>query len=100
MTSETKWTPGPWNRNGLTISKHGRGIIAKCPTPQSGGVFECSFNARLITAAPVMATDGQFLLDRLDELEIPENLAREWFGHVEPAIERFRAALRAADEKD
>lgn len=40
---------------------------------------------------------GQFLLDRLDALEWLdgqlEDTARDYMGHVEPAIERFRATL-------
>ncbi|WP_140419313.1 hypothetical protein [Sphingobium sp. Z007] len=39
---------------------------------------------------------GQFLLDRLVDHEVrmkSENDAREWSGHVTPAMARFRAAL-------
>ncbi len=32
----------------------GKGVIANCPLPQAGGVFEVSANARLIAAAPEM----------------------------------------------
>lgn len=50
------------------------------------------------TVADVLAT-GRFLLDRLVDHEVrmtSDEDAREWFGHVTPAMERFRAALRAA----
>lgn len=56
-------------------------------------------NARLIAAAPEMAGDGQFLLDRLDDFEREiedEALIREWSGHVAPALSRFRAAITKA----
>lgn len=43
-------TPGPWTRDGLTI-KTSRGVIAACPVPQAGGVFDCQANATLIAAA-------------------------------------------------
>lgn len=38
-------TEGPWECAGLSV-KNSRGIIANCPTPQSGGTFDCSANAR------------------------------------------------------
>lgn len=38
---------------------------------------------------------AQFLLDRLDEQEIPEELIRDWMGHIEPAIGRVADSLRA-----
>jgi hypothetical protein len=43
--------------------------------------------------------EGQFLLERLSEVEFSgcdEEFVRDWLGHVEPAIERFRSALAAA----
>ena len=43
--------------------------------------------------------DGAFLLDRLDDFEreiLDDNLAREWSGHVMPAIARFRAHVAKA----
>lgn len=38
---------------------------------------------------------GVFLLQRLDELDWsdPDGLEREWNGHIEPAIARFRMAI-------
>lgn len=38
---------------------------------------------------------GVFLLQRLDELgwSEPKDLEREWHGHIEPAIARFRMAI-------
>lgn len=41
-----------------------------------------------------------FLLDRLSEVELtdehPKDFLREWMGHVDPAIDRARAALSSA----
>jgi hypothetical protein len=48
----------------------------------------------------VIAT-GLFLLQRLTDHEVrmeSDADAREWFGHVTPAIARFRAALNALRE--
>lgn len=48
--------------------------------------------------AAAVLTDGAFLLDRLDDFDIPDESheAREWIAHVEPAIARFRAAISKA----
>lgn len=56
-------------------------------------------NARLIAAAPELLDDGQFLLDRLSDLEnvlFDDAVARDFYGHVEPAIARMRAAIAKA----
>ena len=59
---KTKHTKESWEQEGLNITAFGRGIIAECPTPQEGGVFECSANAKLIASAPS-------LLEALKECE-------------------------------
>ena len=44
---------------------------------------------------------GKFLLERLRDHEVRmtcDEDAREWYGHVTPAVERFRAALAAMSE--
>jgi len=49
-----------------------------------------------------LRADGSFLLDRLEDFERgiqDDGLAREWSGHVMPAIARFRAALSAGKRK-
>lgn len=51
MTGETRFTDGSWKCSGLQVIAPGRGVIANCPTPQNGGVMECSFNVDLIGAA-------------------------------------------------
>ena len=46
--------------------------------------------------------EGQFLLDRIDQLDWslePDDFAREWNGHVEPPLARFRAALASIEVK-
>jgi hypothetical protein len=56
-------------------------------------------NAQLVAAAPALNSDGQFLAERLREFERvvdqPE-AAREFYGHVLPALARFEAALASA----
>lgn len=53
--------------------------------------------ARLRAENEALRADGEFLLARLDELEWVdgrlEKTPRDFMGHVEPAIERLRAAL-------
>ena len=48
--------------------------------------------------AEALEHEGQFLLDRIDQLDWslePDDFAREWNGHVEPPLARFRDALSA-----
>lgn len=114
------FTPEPWeligddSSGGVPYYQIEAGIsgTASC---RSIAQVECSFfegetvefrltpedlaNARLIAAAPDMATDGAFLLDRLDEFErslIEADATREFCGHVSPAIARFRVAIAKA----
>jgi len=47
---ESKPTPGPVKADGLSV-KSTRGIIARCPAPQQGGVFDCRANPYLIAEA-------------------------------------------------
>lgn len=55
--------------------------------------------AREMAAARDMKERGEFLLDRLTELEATlkdDEVARQFHGHVAPAIARFRFALSKA----
>jgi hypothetical protein len=55
--------------------------------------------AKLMAAAPELLTDGRFLADRLDDfgrILMDDHDAREYFGHVAPALARFQAALTKA----
>lgn len=61
------------------------------------------YPARLVGEAPYMAAAGQFLIDRLDEFEREiqsDDLAREWMGHISPALHRFRAAISRATSSE
>lgn len=54
-----------------------------------------------LTRLRCAASDAQFLLDRLSEVEIGgsyTDLMRDWYGHVEPAISRLRTALSASPQ--
>lgn len=84
------YTKGVWERKGLEISQSGKGIIAKCPTPQNDGVFECVANSNLIVAAP-------------DMYEALKNLIACWalYGAVEEwrlSLEKAQQALAKAEE--
>ena len=60
------------------------------------GFIERAVIGPLIAAAPDLLIDGEFLADRLQELDgasaSPEEFVREFYGHVAPALARFRAA--------
>ena len=45
---ETTHTEDIIIKDGLSLKVSGRGIIATCPTPTNGGVFECTNNAKRI----------------------------------------------------
>lgn len=98
-----KHTAGPWEAfsNSIGVGVSGPvADIAHCHGFHSvRSREEVEANARLIAAAPDMASDGQFLLDRLSELDFSDEddvLVSNWCGHVEPAIARFRAAIARA----
>lgn len=44
-----------------------------------------------------LRSDAQFLLDRLNELELDEDdsIVRDWFGHVQPAMDRLKHRLES-----
>lgn len=91
MSEVGKHTPGEWEANGLRVVTQ-RGIIAECPVPQAGGVFEfeCSYNARLIAAAPdlleaLALVIGSLSFDREDDLN-------------KEVLRRINAAIQKATE--
>jgi hypothetical protein len=115
MTQENEglgagFTPGPWHVGEV---RHA-GAFQLVTAGDKGYVCEvrCGFlgndldhatreaNAALIAAAPDLAEDGQFLADRLTELDgasgDPAEFMREFYGHVAPALTRFRAAISKA----
>lgn len=101
--SEFKGTPGPWKAVKAAhgpidiFDQRGRDVV----TFYGGGVEaeSQSANAKLIAAAPELMGDGQFLLDRLADFEREledDGVAREFYGHVSPAIARLSAAVAKA----
>jgi hypothetical protein len=108
-------TPGPWavrasHRQNACVSVVAGLTEVAClygvsdpATRDAGGVWceqpQRDIDARLIAAAPCVIETGAFLLDRIDDLDWslrPEEFEREWHGHVEPALSRFRAAIARA----
>lgn len=86
----SKHTPGPWQRDGLSISAPQRGVVARCPTVKNGGVFDCSDNAHLIAAAPD-------LLEALKEcLPDLEHYASTHGPGPDRRLEQARAAIAKA----
>jgi len=63
---ENKHTPTPYEKNGLNIEVFGRGIVARCLTPNEGGVFECVANAEFIVTA---CNNYQALKEENEELK-------------------------------
>lgn len=113
MADTAKHTAGPWsavfNRkddNGAEVcsiydnkNDAETGYISDVYRGHVGSMMsdeEYRSNALLIAAAPELLGDGQFLLDRLAEFEREledDQVAREFYGHVSPAIARFSAAI-------
>jgi hypothetical protein len=53
--------------------------------------------------APNIAADARFLVDRLAEVDFslsPDDFARDWCGHIAPAIARLKSALDARASAD
>lgn len=100
-----KHTPGPWavgeidaDTGQINIVGDGLFIAGATGGFTDGGATQ-SANARLIAEAPELKSDGQFLLDRLDEFErdlLDDEVGRQYAGHVAPAVTRFRAAIAKA----
>jgi hypothetical protein len=121
-----KATPGPWKNDHDEYAGHynistnspatGAESIAQvhyvANKPGGRGEADAALIVALVNnipailsaleAVPVMKEAGQFLLARLDELEWLdgqlEDTARDYMGHVDPAIARFRQALAALRE--
>lgn len=111
-TEQERHTSGPWfadllneRREGgrfyvfITAKEQLVPICAVTSGVEGYGREEGRANARLIAAAPDLLKDGAFLADRLDELEndlLDDEVARQFHGHVAPALARFRAAIARA----
>jgi|GEM_PF-902820 len=101
--SGVKHTPGPWEHWGDLVSvaapRIGAGNIICVEPPTERSAANWPANACLIAAAPDLEQDGSFLLDRLDEFASEfqdDDVARQFYGHVSPAMARFRAAIARA----
>jgi hypothetical protein len=55
-------TEGPWTDGGLRLIKTGRGVVAQCPRPQDGGVFDVQDNFKFLLHA---RDDIPWLLEQL-----------------------------------
>lgn len=107
--SAPQFTPGPWYVcepfAGFSSIKQAEtdalifGIAAGDPDEkQSDDV--CEANANLIAAAPDLYSDAEFLCARIRELEgemtDDDELSRQYFGHVLPAVARMESCLKEA----
>jgi len=109
----SRHTPGPWEArqefaNRWRIESRALGeeylpvsVGLACTTVLEVGVNNehTAANARLIAAAPDLAGTGAFLLERLADFEnriSTDEDAREFHGHVAPAIANFRNAIAKA----
>lgn len=87
-----------WERGGQTDPLSGYDLD-RAEKLVSGEANVRAENARLLSRLAVLEATGQFLLDRLVDHEVSmtsDDDAREWMGHVTPAMARFRATLAQA----
>ena len=112
LSPDVRATPGPWSverygdGDGDSLVIHSgedwRVCFMATPGSSPNAMARIEANANLIAAAPTLADEGQFLSDRLSELDWSmdaEGIARDFHGHVLPSLERFRAALAKAAGK-
>lgn len=104
---EFKGTPGPWiwaDRNqGLYGAGPDNAVLAFYSYEGmhlSGKTEESQeANARLIAAAPDLLGEATRLIERLSEFECEledDAVAREFYGHVSPAIANLKYAISKA----
>jgi len=86
--SESEFTKEEWVENGLEIWARGKGIIAKCPVPDKGGVMECVANARLIINAPKLLRACKQLLEYMPA----------YYPASRPVISNAKAVIAAAEK--
>jgi len=80
------YTKDKWIKQGSTISAFGRGIIAKCPLPQDGGVMEVVANAHLIVAAPDLYEACLSALGVMATLDQGKGWVKEISGVIQKAL--------------
>jgi hypothetical protein len=102
-----KATPGPWEA--LLTDSETHAVVSPMSDdtrPWFTAIIQCAdeavedANAHLIASAPELYEDGEFLCARIRELEgdldDDSDAARQFFGHVIPALARMESALRKA----
>ena len=101
-------TPGPWIVNPFCAQVDCSAVSAKggllpvaqmlWPTDERSEA-ETEANARLIAEAPTLLHEAAFLLDRIADLDWCDfdRFANDWSGHVDPPLERLRAAIARAN---
>jgi len=96
--TEAKHTPGPWVPVEMMIGSRSFWVAISA----EGRLPETEANARLIAAAPDMAAEAAFLLERLSDLENgwddDKDAYRDFCGHVSPSAARLRAILGEASK--
>lgn len=93
MAHTPKHTPEPWIREGSRIVATGRGVIAQCPRPNDGGVFEFTANIKLLEAAPDMLA----ALKEARSLLAGELVGVEWKRACYAFIARADATIAKAE---
>lgn len=86
------------------VMKAARGCIAVLIGGAFGYDKAVSTIASAITAererANLIENEARFLLARLEEIEIPDDLERDWEGHIAPSISRLNRILSALEGHD
>ena len=93
--SAPAFTRGPWVRVGDTLV----GLNDEPVARMHEETRKRKANAHLIAAAPELYSDAEFLCARVRELEndlAADETARNYYGHVIPALARMESALAKA----
>jgi hypothetical protein len=87
-----KFTTETWRYESGEVTVSGRGCIARIPTPQAGGVFECVANGKLAAAAPELYAE----LDAMVALFMNRYPVKGLDGVAQIRVDAARAALAKA----
>jgi hypothetical protein len=90
----TKFTTETWRYESGEVTVSGRGCIARIPSPQAGGVFECVANGKLAAAAPDLYAALEDAIGAVRVFHGPE--AWDTYWNHSPEAKRWRAALAKA----
>ena len=88
------YTKGKWEKNNLEIKVAGRGIVARCPTTNTGGTMECVANAERICQCVNNFDD---LLETCKELLQAYRLNRKQIFGTDAIEEAARQAITKAE---